>query len=67
MRLSRDDWKDKARDRAEELREGMKTERRLKNRIEELKEENRLLKLEAASQSQATAVKKTPSERNVTD
>jgi len=63
MRLSRNDWKDKARGRAEELREARKTEKRLKGRIEELQEEIKLLEVETvetASQSRATAGKKTP-------
>jgi hypothetical protein len=62
MRLSRNDWKDKARDRAEELREARKTEKRLKGRIEELQEEVKLLKVETALQSRATAGKKTPTD-----
>jgi len=44
MRLSRDEWKDKARDRADQLREARKSHSRQKQRIEKLTEEIDALK-----------------------
>jgi hypothetical protein len=44
MRLSRDDWKEKARIRGEQLREWRKSLRRQKKALDELRRENALLK-----------------------
>ena len=44
MRVSRDGWKDKARERAEQLREARKSHHRQKERIKALEEENETLK-----------------------
>jgi hypothetical protein len=44
MRLSRDEWKDKARDRADQLREASKSHNRQKQRIEKLTQEIDALK-----------------------
>lgn len=44
IRVSRDSWKDKARDRAEQLRESRKCHHRQKQRIKALEEENEVLK-----------------------
>jgi hypothetical protein len=44
MRISRDEWKNKARQRAEQLREARKTHRRQQHMLDRLKEENAVLK-----------------------
>ena len=44
MEISRDDWKEKARVRADELREARKSRRRDREQVQALKDENRRLK-----------------------
>lgn len=55
MRMSRDEWKDKARQRGEQLREAGKTHRRQKQMLVRLREEMAALKKQV-SEKKASSI-----------